>query len=91
MALMLGACENPPQAEVLKSLGTTMEELRLESTTGTLSREPTEEPESSVYGSGEEAESAGKQRVQGSRSGGQGFPNATVSSAWNGDGVVCEG
>ena len=82
MALMLGACENPPQVEVLKSLGTTME---------ALSREPTEEPESSVYGSGEEAESAGEQRVQGSRSGGQGFPNATVSSAWNGDGVVSEG
>ena len=51
MALMLGACEKPPQVEGLKSLGTT---------TGTLSREPTKEPEISVYGSGEEAESAGK-------------------------------
>ena len=80
---MLETCENPPQVEVRKSLGTTMEALK---------PEPTEEPESSVYGSCEEAESAGEQRVQGSQGGGQGFPKAMVPSArdGDGDGVVCE-
>ena len=54
--------------------------------------EPTEEPEGSVYGSCEEAESAGEQRVQGSQGGGRGFPNAMVPSErdGDGDGIVCE-
>ena len=53
---------------------------------------PTAEPEGTVYGSCEEAEAAGEQRVQGSQGGGQGFPKATVPSARDGDGdeVVCE-
>ena len=50
------------------------------------------EPVSSVYGSCEEAEAAGHQRVQGSQGGGRGFPKATVPSArdGDGDGIVCE-
>ena len=48
-----------------------------------------------AYGSCEEAEAAGEERVQGSQSGGKGFPNgpgAIVPSARDGDGegVVCE-
>ena len=66
--------------EVRKSLGTTMEALK---------PEPTDEPESSVYGSCEEAESAGEQRVQGSQGGGQGFPKAMAPSARDGDGGWC--
>ena len=69
--------------EVREALGTTMEGIRLE---------PTGEPESSVYGSCEEAAEAGEQRVQGSKGGGRGFPQGTVPSARDGDGdaVVCE-
>lgn len=76
---MLGTCENPPDVEVegWEALGTTMEALK---------------PEGSVYGSCEEAESAGEQRVQGSQGGGRGFPKAMVPSArdGDGDGIVCE-
>ena len=45
-----------------------------------------------MYGSCEEAESAGEQRVQGSKGGGRGYPKATVPSArdGDGDGIVCE-
>ena len=45
-----------------------------------------------MYGSCEEAEAAGEQRVEGSRGGGQGFPKAMVPSArdGDGDGMVCE-
>ena len=68
---MLETCENPPQVEVRKSLGTTMEALK---------PEPTEEPESSVYGSCDDAESAREQRVQGSQGGGRGFPKAAVGA-----------
>ena len=82
---MLGTCENPPDMEVeeLDYLGTA---------TGEHKPEPTEELQNSVYGSCEEAESAGEQRVQGSRGGGEGFPKAMVPSArdGDGDGVVCE-
>ena len=80
---ILGTCEDPPAVEVRKSLGTTMESLKLE---------PTEEPVSSVYGSCEEATEAGEQRVQGSKGEGRGFPKAMVPSArdGDGDGVVCE-
>ena len=52
---------------------------------------PSGEPEG-VYASCEEAEAAGEQRVQGSIGSGQGFPQAMVPSALDGDddGVVCE-
>ena len=82
---MLQKCENPPvvEVEVWEALGTA---------TGEHKQEPTEEPESSVYGSCEEAESAGEQRVQGNRGGGQGSPKEMVPNARDedGDGVVCE-
>ena len=83
MVEMLGTCEDPLEVEVRKSLETMMGALRLE---------PTQEPESSVYGSCEEAEFAGEQRVQGSQGGGRGFPKGMVSSArdGDGDGVVFE-
>ena len=50
------------------------------------------EPDEPVYGSCEEAEAAGEQRVQGSQGVGRGFPKAMVPSArdGDGDGVVCE-
>ena len=80
---MLGTCENPPNAEVeeLDYLGTRERE-----------HKPTPDLQNSVYGSCEEAESAGEERVQGSRGGGRGFPKAMVPSARDGDGddVVCE-
>ena len=81
---MLGTCENPPDLELWEAL---------ETATGEHKPEPTAEPGSSVYGSCEEAESSGEQRVQGSRGGDpRGFPKAMVPSAkdGDGDGVVCE-
>ena len=82
---MLGTCEDPPdvEVEVWEAPGTA---------TGEHKPEPTEELQNSVYGSCEEAESAGEQRVQGSRGGGRGFPKAMVPSArdGDGDGIVCE-
>ena len=84
---MLGTCENPPDMEVegLDYLVTRVGEHKLE---------PAEGPESSVYGSCEEAESAGEQRVQDSQGGGRGFPKEMVPTArdgdGDGDGVVCE-
>ena len=80
---MLGMCGHPPEVDVRTALGTA---------TGEHKPEPAEEPQSSVYGSCEEAEAAGEQRVQGSQGGGQGFPKAMVPSArdGDGDGVVCE-
>ena len=80
---MLGTCEGLPEVEVLTALGTA---------TGEHKVGPAEKPESSVYGSCEEAESAGQERVLGSRGGGRGFPKAMVPSArdGDGDGVVCE-
>ena len=80
---MLGTCENPPDMEVeeLDYLGTLVAE-----------HKPTPELQNSVYGSCEEAESAGEQRFQGSQGGGLGYPKAMVPSArdGDGDGVVCE-
>ena len=80
---MLGTCQNPPEVEVetLDYLGTVTGEDKLAG-----------EPEGSVYGSCEEATAAGEERVQGGRGGGQGFPQAIVPSAQDGDGdgVVCE-
>ena len=82
---MLGTCENPPdvEVEVWEALGTA---------TGEHKPEPTEELQNSVYGSCEEAESAGEERVQGSQGSGRGFPKAMVPSArdGDGDGIVCE-
>ena len=82
---MLGTCEDPPDVEVedLDYLGTA---------TGEHKPEPTEELQNSVYGSCEEAEAAGEQRVQGSQGSGRGFPQAMVPSARDGDGdsIVCE-
>ena len=82
---MLGTCEHPPDMDVREAL---------ESAAGEHKPEPAEEPQNSVYGSCEEAEAAGEQRVQGSKGGGRGFPKATVPSArdgdGDGDGMVCE-
>lgn len=79
---MLGTCEDPPDFEV---------ETRdvVEVKVGV--HKPTAEPVQ-VYGSCEEAAAAGEERVQGSRGGGRGFPEAMVPSArdGDGDGVVCE-
>ena len=82
---MLGTCERPPDVK-LETLGLMV--IRV----GVHKPEPAEEPESSLYGSCEEAESAGEQRVKGSQGGGRGFPKAMVPSARDGDGngVVCE-
>ena len=82
---MLGTCEVPPRyaVETLEHLGSVTGEDR-----------PTPEPEisSSVYESCAEAAEAGEQRALGSRGGGEGFPQAAVPSAGDGDGdgVVCE-
>ena len=87
VALMLGTREDPPEVvtvvEFLTSLGTA---------TGEHKPEPEPELQNSVYGSFDEAESAGEERVQGSQGGGRGFPKATVPSArdGDGDGIVCE-
>ena len=85
---MLGTCENPPEYEV--EIRETMEtmEVRVE----VHKPETIEEQDGSVYGSCEEAEAAGEQRVQGSQGGGLGFPKAMVPSArdGDGDGIVCE-
>ena len=45
-----------------------------------------------VYKSCQEAESAGEDRIPGTRGGGRGFPQAMVPSArdGDGDGIVCE-
>ena len=84
---MLGTCENPPDMEVeeLDYLGTLVGEHKPEP-------EPEPELQNSVYGSCEEAEAAGEERVQGSQGGGRGYPKAMVPSArdGDGDGVVCE-
>ena len=81
---MLNTCEDPPvvEVEVWEALGTT----------GVHKPEPTDEPESSVYGSCQEAAEAGEQRMQGSQGSGRGFPKAMVPSArdGDGDGIVCE-
>ena len=80
---MIGTCENPPEYEV--EIRETME-VRV----GVL--DSTAEPEGTVYGSCDEAEAAGEERMQGSQGGGQGYPKAMVPSArdGDGDGVVCE-
>ena len=83
VAEMLDTYENPPEYEV---------EIReaLEASVGV--HKSTAEPEGAVYGSCEEAETAGEERVQGSQGGGQGYPKAMVPSArdGDGDGIVCE-
>ena len=64
----------------------------METKVGVHKPETTEEQDGSMYGSCEEAEAAGQQRVQGSQGGGLGFPKAMVPSArdGDGDGMVCE-
>ena len=82
---MLGTCENPPDMEV--------EELDYpETATGKHKFEPVQGPGISIYGSCEDAEAAGEERVQGSQGGGLGYPKAMLPSARDGkgDGVVCE-
>ena len=80
---MLGTCEEPVRFEV-ESRDVMEVKVGVD--------KPTAEPEGSVYGSCEEAEEAGEERVQGSQGGGRGFPKAMVPSARDGDsdGVVCE-
>ena len=80
---MLGTCEDPPHIEV-----ETRDAMEVE----VWKNRPTAEPEGTVYGSCEEAAAAGEQRVEGSRGGGRGFPDAMVPSArdGDGDGIVCE-
>ena len=80
---MLNTCEDPPVVEIRMALGMA---------TGVHKPEPTDEPESSVYGSCEEAAEAGEERVLGSQGSGRGFPKAMVPSARDGDrdGIVCE-
>ena len=81
---MLGTCENPTEFEV---------EIReaMEARVGVHKPETTEQ-DGSVYGSCDEAEAAGEQRMQGSQGGGQGYPKKVVPSArdGDGDGVVYE-
>ena len=83
VAEMLDTCENPPVVEVEISEA-------MEVRVGV--HKPTSEPEGTVYGSCDEAEAAGEQRVQGSQGGGEGFPKRVVPSArdGDGDGIVCE-
>ena len=52
----------------------------------------TPSPEETTYGSCQDAEAAGEQRVQGSKGPGWGFPKSMVPSVrdGDGDGVVCE-
>ena len=78
---MLRTCDNPPEVDVLTGMVVV---------TGV--DKPTPQPEVQVYGSCEEAEAAGEERVQGSSGSGEGFPKAMVPSARDGDedGVVCE-
>ena len=76
---MLQKCENPPEVEVWEVLGTT---------TGEHKPESAEELQTPVYGSCEEAESAGEQRFQGSQGGGLGYPKAMVPAP--GMGTVME-
>ena len=76
---MLGTCEHPPKFEV-----ETLDYV------GSVTGENKTEAEDAVYGSCEEAENAGEERVQGSQGSGRGFPKAMVPSARDGDRVVCE-
>ena len=75
---MLGTCETP-----VRVVTESVEEMPL----------PTpEQYQGPVYGSCDEAEAAGEQRVQGSQGSGRGFPKAMVPSArdGDGDGIICE-
>ena len=77
---MLGTCDNPPH------LTTMQEDVSAPPASPTITS--SEQP----YGSCDEAEEAGEQRVRGSSGSGQGFPQAMVPIArdGDGDGVVCE-
>ena len=80
---MLHTCDDPPEVEMKRLY-------RMETKVG--EHKPTPEPEGPVYDSCEEANAAGKERVQGSQGNGRGFPKAMVPSArdGDGDGIVCE-
>ena len=80
---MLGTCQDPVRYEV---------ETRDATKVRTGENMLTAEPEGTAYGSCEEADAVGEERVQGSRGGGRGFPAAMVTSARDGggDGTVCE-
>ena len=78
---MLGTCEDSPEVEV-EFAGNVV----------AVPGEDKPEAEATVYGSCEEAATAGETRLQGNRGGGKGFPKVMVPSArdGDGDGVVCE-
>ena len=75
---------------VMEMLGTCEVPVKVVELKGPSTPEAEEGPE--VYGSCQEAESAGEMRVPGTRGGGKGFPQAMVPSArdGDGDGIVCE-
>ena len=77
---MLGACTNPPDLTTMQGDAFSP------------SARPTSTPAEQTYASCDEAEEAGEERVQGSSGSGQGFPQAMVPTArdGDGDGVVCE-
>ena len=80
---MLYTCDEPPEVEVeeLDYLGTRVGE-----------HKPTEELQNSVYGSCDDAESAGEQRGAGKPGRRSGFPEGDdpVLADGDGDGIVCE-
>ena len=78
---MLGTCEDPPRFEV-----ETLDRMVI------VPGEDKPATEDSVYGSCEDAATAGETKVQGSSGSGEGFPKAMMPSArdGDGDGVVCE-
>ena len=80
---MLGTCEHPPDLEIWETLGTVVGEHK---------PGPTETPEGLVYGSCEDVEAAGEERVLGNQGGGEGFLKEMTQSARDGDrdGIVCE-
>ena len=80
---MLGTCEHPPDLEIWEALGTVVGEHK---------PGPTETPEGLVYGSCEDVEAAGEERVLGNQGGGEGFLKEMIPSARDGDrdGIVCE-
>ena len=86
---MLETCETPHQLGVV----VTFERPNLPPFGGsTPTRTPADGSPAAGYGSCDEAQEAGENRVRGSQGSGRGFPKAMVPSArdGDGDGVVCE-
>ena len=77
---------------VVEMLDTCDKPVEVEARTELVPKEEAPAAESSVYGSCEEAATAGETRLQGNHGGGRGFPAQMVPSArdGDGDGVVCE-